>query len=65
MARLAVDLPDEITIVLKNLCAAEKATKTAIIQRALRLYSGVRLEQGENDLSITSGGKVIKNLVMP
>lgn len=67
MARLTIEFPDRIGIVLTQLAKDGQTTKADVIRRALALYEYVSREavESKRKLSITDrDGRVLKDIVL-
>ncbi|MCX6739671.1 MAG: hypothetical protein NTZ49_00400 [Candidatus Parcubacteria bacterium] len=65
MPRYTVVMPDRQFSVLQRIATEAGDSKKTILNRAVRLYCQIKEAQGDNNLSITVKGKVIKQVVMP
>lgn len=68
MAKLTVEFNDKMNQILEQLAEEKGTTKVDVLRRAVALYSYLDDEQKrdeDNQVSITKGGKAVKDIVMP
>jgi predicted transcriptional regulator len=67
MPKLTIEFSDKMNQILEDLANEKETTKVDVLRRAVALYKYLDLEQKDqtNKVSITRGGKAVKDIVLP